>query len=64
MHVGDDHMVVLIPHESADELNLEVGRQVMALVNATNVMVPLVRGNDEARRAVLYGKLFAVLFPR
>ena len=39
MQVGDDHLVALITRESADELGLEVGQQVMALVKATDVMV-------------------------
>jgi molybdopterin-binding protein len=32
-------MVALITRESADELGLEPGKQVMALVKATDVMV-------------------------
>jgi molybdopterin-binding protein len=32
-------MVALITRESADELGLEVGRQVTALVKATDVML-------------------------
>jgi molybdopterin-binding protein len=39
MQVGDNHMVALITRESADELDLEPGMQVMALVKATDVMV-------------------------
>ena len=39
LQVGDNHMVALITRESADELGLEVGQQVMALVKATDVMV-------------------------
>jgi len=39
MQVGDNHMVALITRESADELGLESGKQVMALVKATDVMV-------------------------
>jgi molybdopterin-binding protein len=39
MQVGDNHMVALITRESADELGLEPGKQVMALVKATDVMV-------------------------
>ena len=39
MQVGDNHMVALITRESADELGLEPGMQVMALVKATDVMV-------------------------
>jgi molybdopterin-binding protein len=39
MQVGDNHMVALITRESADELGLESGKQVVALVKATDVMV-------------------------
>jgi molybdopterin-binding protein len=39
VRVGDHHMVALITRESADELGLEVGRQVTALVKATDVML-------------------------
>ncbi|CAA9425928.1 MAG: Molybdate-binding domain of ModE [uncultured Rubrobacteraceae bacterium] len=39
MQVGDNHMVALITRESADELGLEPGKQVTALVKATDVMV-------------------------
>jgi molybdopterin-binding protein len=39
LRVGDNHMVALITRESADELGLEVGMQVTALVKATDVMV-------------------------
>ncbi len=39
VRVGDNHMVALITRESADELGLEVGRQVTALVKATDVML-------------------------
>ena len=39
LQVGDNHMVALITRESADELGLEPGTQVMALVKATDVMV-------------------------
>ncbi len=39
MQVGDNHMVALITRESADELDLKPGQQVMALVKATDVMV-------------------------
>ena len=39
LQVGDNHMVALITTESADELGLEVGSQVTALVKATDVMV-------------------------
>ena len=37
--VGDNHMVALITRESADELGLEVGQEVIALVKATDVMI-------------------------
>jgi molybdopterin-binding protein len=39
LQVGDNHMVALITRESADELGLEPGKQVSALVKATDVMV-------------------------
>jgi molybdopterin-binding protein len=39
MQVGDNHMVALITTESVEELGLEVGSQVTALVKATDVMV-------------------------
>ena len=39
LQVGDNHMVSLITTESAEELGLEVGSQVTALVKATDVMV-------------------------
>jgi len=39
MQVGDNHMVALITRESADELGLEPGKEVVALVKATDVMV-------------------------
>jgi molybdopterin-binding protein len=39
MQVGDNHVVSLITRESAEELGLEPGKQVMALVKATDVMV-------------------------
>ncbi len=39
MQVGDNHMVALITRESAEELGLQTGKQVMALVKATDVMV-------------------------
>jgi molybdopterin-binding protein len=39
IQVGENHMVALITRESAEELGLEPGKQVMALVKATDVMV-------------------------
>jgi molybdate transport system regulatory protein len=39
MQVGDNHMVALITRESAEQLGLEPGKQVMALVKATDVKV-------------------------
>jgi molybdopterin-binding protein len=35
----ENHMVALITRESADELGLEPGQQVMALIKATDVMI-------------------------
>jgi len=39
LQVGDNHVVALITRESAEELGLEPGKQVTALVKATDVMV-------------------------
>ena len=39
IRVGDNHMVALITRESADELGLEIGKEVTALVKATDVMI-------------------------
>jgi molybdopterin-binding protein len=39
IRVGDNEMVSLITCESADELGLEVGQEVTALVKATDVML-------------------------
>jgi molybdopterin-binding protein len=39
LRVGDSQMVALITRESADELGLEVGMEVTALVKATDVMI-------------------------
>jgi molybdopterin-binding protein len=39
LQVGDNHIVSLITRESADELGLEPGMQVSALVKATDVMI-------------------------
>ena len=39
LQVGDNHMVALITRESADEIGLEVGQEVTALVKATDVMI-------------------------
>ena len=39
LRVGDDQVVALISRESADELGLEVGQEVTALVKATDVMI-------------------------
>ena len=39
LDVEGNKMVALITRESADELGLEPGKQVMALVKATDVMV-------------------------
>ena len=45
IRVGDNQMVALITRESADELGLEVGQEVTALVKATDVML-LTGGGD------------------
>jgi molybdopterin-binding protein len=39
LQVGDNRVVALITRESADDLGLEVGQQVTALVKATDVMI-------------------------
>lgn len=39
LQVGDNHMVALITRESADELGLEPGQQVVAFVKASDVMI-------------------------
>ena len=39
LQVGDNHVVALITRESSDELALEPGKEVIALVKATDVMV-------------------------
>lgn len=39
MRAGDGTLVALITRESADELGLEAGQQVTALVKATDVMI-------------------------
>jgi molybdopterin-binding protein len=45
IRVGDNEIVSLITHESADELGLEVGQEVTAVVKATDVML-LTDGGD------------------
>ena len=39
LQVGDNHVVSLITRESAEELGLEPGQRVVALVKATDVML-------------------------
>ncbi|MBA2692961.1 MAG: TOBE domain-containing protein [Rubrobacter sp.] len=39
VRVGDNHVVSLISRESAEEMELEAGKEVMALVKATDVML-------------------------
>ena len=39
MQVGDNYVVALITRESVDELGLEPGQGVMAVVKATDVMI-------------------------
>ena len=39
LQVEDNHVVALITTESAEELGLEIGQHVTALVKATDVMV-------------------------
>jgi molybdate transport system regulatory protein len=45
LRVGENHMVALITRESADELGLEAGQQVMALIKATDVMIMTTRAS-------------------
>ncbi len=45
IRVGDNTMTALITRESADELGLEIGQEVTALVKATDVMI--LTGNGE-----------------
>ncbi len=46
LRVGEDHMVALITRESVDELGLEEGQQVTALIKATDVMIMTEEGVD------------------
>jgi molybdopterin-binding protein len=39
LRVGDNHMVALITRESVDELGLQTGMKVTALVKATDVVI-------------------------
>jgi molybdopterin-binding protein len=39
LQVGDNHVVALITRESADELGLEPGMEVTAMIKATDVML-------------------------
>ena len=39
LQVGDDHLVSLITREGAEELGLEAGKEVIALIKATDVMI-------------------------
>ena len=39
LQVGDNHLVALVTRESAEELGLEPGQEVVALVKATDVML-------------------------
>jgi molybdopterin-binding protein len=39
LQVEDNHLVALITTESAEELGLEVGQQITALIKATDVMI-------------------------
>lgn len=45
IRVGDNTMVALITRQSADELGLEAGQRVTALVKATDIMI-LTEGGD------------------
>ena len=39
LRVGDNHMVALITRESIDELGLQPGMKITAVVNATDVVI-------------------------
>jgi molybdopterin-binding protein len=39
LRVGDNHMVALIARESVDELGLQPGMKIIAVVNATDVVI-------------------------
>ena len=39
LRVGDDHMVALITRESVDELGLQTGMKITALVKATDIVI-------------------------
>ena len=39
MQVGDNHVVALITRESVDELGLEPGQDVIAVVKATDIAI-------------------------
>ena len=39
LRVGDNHMVALITRESVDELGLQTGMKITALVKATDVVI-------------------------
>jgi molybdopterin-binding protein len=39
LQVGNDHLVSLITRESAEELGLEAGKEVIALIKATDIMI-------------------------
>ena len=39
LRVGDNHMVALITRESVDELGLQPGMKITAVVNATDVVI-------------------------
>ncbi len=45
LEVGGAKMVALITRESADELGLEEGQRVVALVKATDIMIQTEDGN-------------------
>ncbi len=47
IRVGDNHIVSLISREAADELGLNEGVQVVAVVKATEVMVARTDGDEE-----------------
>lgn len=45
--VGDQHVVAAITRESAEELNLQEGDEVLAIIKSTDVMVGKVQAGGE-----------------
>src|SRR5215207_1203807 len=62
LQVGDDHLVSLITREGAEELGLEAGKEVIALIKATDILILtttarfciLIQGVDNPDQAPLH----------